>query len=167
MADPVLAADPTTTVVASIVVDVPIDHAFRVFTADMTAWWPRDHHIGAVPMAAAVLEPRTGGRWYELGEDGSDCQWGLVLAWDPPHHVGLSWHLDGDFRYDPDARRSSRVDVRFRSQADGSTLVELTHSDLDRHGPSWQRLRGSVSGGWQTILGRYRDRARSTDRTVS
>jgi uncharacterized protein YndB with AHSA1/START domain len=157
MADPVLAADPTTSVVATVVVDVPIEHAFRVFTEDMTAWWPRDHHIGAVAMAAAVLEPRIGGRWYEVGDDGSDCQWGIVLAWDPPRHVALSWHLDGDFRYDPDARASSRVDVRFRPEGEASTRVELTHSELDRHGPSWQRLRGSVSGpgGWPAILARY------------
>lgn len=140
---------------ASIVVGVPIDHAFRVFTAEMTSWWPADHHIAQVPLAAAILEPRVGGRWYELGIDGSECEWGMVLAWDPPRHMAVSWHLDGDFRYDPDATRSSRIDVRFRTQPDGSTLVELEHSGLDRHGPTWRRLRDSVSGGWIGLLRQF------------
>jgi uncharacterized protein YndB with AHSA1/START domain len=159
MTQSVPVSEEATTVRASIVVDAPIERVFRVFTEDMTAWWPRDHHIGAVPMAAAVLEPRIGGRWYELGDDGTDCQWGIVLAWDPPRHVALSWHLDGDFRYDPDASRSSRVDVTFTSHGPASTLVELVHSGLDHHGPTWQRLRAGVSRGWPFILGRFADRS--------
>ena len=140
------------TVRTSIVVAVPIDKAFEVFSSEMTSWWPRTHHIGSVPMVAAFIEPRVGGRWYELGDDGSECLWGIVLDWDPPHHLALSWHLDGDFRYDPEAARSSRVDVRFHALADGSTRVELEHSGLEAHGPTWKRLRGSISSGWPTLL---------------
>ena len=147
---------------ASIVVYAPIERAFKVFTAEMTAWWPADHHIGQVDMVAAILEPRIGGRWYELGVDGSECEWGMVLAWDPPRHVAVSWHLDGDYRYDPDARRSSRIDVHFRSQPDGSTLVELVHSGLDHHGPTWQRLRDGVSGGWIGLLRGFAGLAEAT-----
>lgn len=106
-------------------------------------------------MVAAVLEPRAGGRWYEIGDDGSQCEWGVVLDWDPPRHVAVSWHLDGDFRYNADARRSSRIDVHFASQPDGSTRVELEHSGLDNHGPTWRQLRKSVTGGWATLLGRF------------
>jgi hypothetical protein len=54
-------------------------------------------------------------------------------------------------------RRSSRVDVRFRTQDDGTTLVELEHSGLDHHGPSWRRLRDAISspGGWRETLRRF------------
>lgn len=143
-----------TTVRASIAVRAPIEHAFDVFTAGMSSWWPRSHHIGTTAMVATIVEPRVGGRWYELGDDGSECDWGMVLAWGPPHHLALSWHLDGDYRYDPDARRSSRVDIRFRAQADGTTLVEVEHSGLDRHGPTWRRLRDDIAstGGWPGML---------------
>jgi len=148
-----------TSIRATVVVRAPLEHVFRVFTTDMSSWWPASHHIGKAPMVAAIVEPRVGGRWYELGDDGSDCQWGVVLAWDPPQHLALSWHLDGDFRYDPESIHASRVDVWFRETADGSTLVELVHVDLDRHGPTWTRLRDRASGGWAFILGRFLDRA--------
>jgi uncharacterized protein YndB with AHSA1/START domain len=156
-----LVAEAETTVRASVVVDAPIEHAFRVFTADMGAWWPASHHIADVPMAAAILEPRVGGRWYELGEDGSTCDWGVLLAWEPPHHVAFSWHLDGDFRLDRVPGHASRVDVRFTSRDDGSTSVELEHSGLDRHGEGWQRLRDGVRPprGWTSILQLYAARA--------
>ena len=146
---------PVTMVRANVIVRATIEHAFRIFTEDMTSWWPTKHHIGIRPMVAAILEPRTGGRWYELDDDGSECDWGIVLAWDPPRHLALSWHLDGDYRYDSNAQRSNRVDVRFQTQPDGSTLVQLEHSLLDRHGPSWTRLRDGVSGGWSGILQRF------------
>ena len=140
------------TVRTSIVVAVPIDKAFEFFSSEMTSWWPQTHHIGSAPMVAAFIEPRVGGRWYELGDDGSESLWGTVLDWDPPRRLALSWHLDGDFRYDPDDARSSRVDVRFYALAGGSTRVELEHSGLDAHGPTWMRLRGRISSGWPTLL---------------
>jgi uncharacterized protein YndB with AHSA1/START domain len=146
-----------TAVRSSISVAVGIERAFRVFTERMGSWWPPEHRINNAPMAAAILEPRVGGRWYELGTDGSECEWGMVLAWDPPHHLAVTWHLDGDFRYDPAVERSSRVDVRFRAQEDGTTWVELEHSGLDHHGPSWRRLRDAISAprGWQMHLRRF------------
>ena len=161
MTDVVRSTELETAVRASVVVRAPIEHAFEVFTSDIGSWWPDSHHIGSVPMVAAYIEPRVGGRWYELGDDGSECLWGVVLAWDPPKHVALSWHLDGDFRYDPEITRSSRVDVRFRALDADTTLVELEHSGLDHHGPGWQRLQGPITRGWAFILGRFGDRTGS------
>jgi uncharacterized protein YndB with AHSA1/START domain len=158
-----LAAPTSLPVRSSVVVHAPIEDAWHVFTADMTSWWPSTHHIGAAPMVAAIVEPRVGGRWYELDDDGSQCDWGLVLVWDPPHHLVLSWHLDGDYRYHPEVETASRVDVRFEALAQGSTRVTLEHSGFERHGPTWRRLRDGVSGGWQRILDRFGRRADGLD----
>jgi uncharacterized protein YndB with AHSA1/START domain len=149
-----------TTVTKSIVVHAPIERAFRVFTEDFDSWWPRSHHIGTAEMAKAIIEPRVDGRWHEEGVDGSECEWGRVLAWDPPTHVALSWHLNGAFRYDPDPEKASRVDVYFTAEGDGSTRVELTHSALDRHGDGWEDLRTGVSGdgGWPELISLYAKR---------
>jgi hypothetical protein len=47
--------------------------AFKVFTAQFGNWWPKDYHIGEAAMADFILEPKVGGRWYELGVDGKEC----------------------------------------------------------------------------------------------
>jgi hypothetical protein len=64
----------------TITVDVPVERAFRTFTDAFGSWWPAEYHIGQADMATAILEPRAGGRWYEQGVDGSECDWGRVLA---------------------------------------------------------------------------------------
>jgi uncharacterized protein YndB with AHSA1/START domain len=152
------ASSTPTSVATEVTVAVPVERAFRAFTAGFGAWWPRDHHIGEAEMTDGIIEPRVGGRWYERGADGSECDWGRVLAWTPPTHVALSWHLDGEFRYVSDPDRSSRVDVRF-TPVDGGTLVVLTHSGLDRHGPGWESLSTGVSSpnGWPGIVQRFAD----------
>jgi len=140
-----------TVVRKSVVVDVAISRAFEVFTARFDLWWPRGHHIGKSEPFTAILEPREGGRWYERGTDGSECDWGRVLVYSPPIRVSLSWHLNPDFAYDPDPARASRIDVTFHDEG-GRTRVELVHSQLDRHGSDWKRLREGVEGGWGGIL---------------
>jgi uncharacterized protein YndB with AHSA1/START domain len=144
------------TVRKSITVDASQEHAFKVWTEGFDSWWPRAHHIGEAEMAEAIIEPRTGGRWYERGVDGSECDWGKVLAWDAPHRLMLSWHLDGEWAYDPDPAHASEVEVTFTPTGDG-TRVELTHRHFERHGVTADALREGVSsdGGWGGLLKAY------------
>jgi uncharacterized protein YndB with AHSA1/START domain len=143
-----------TSIRKSVIVNAPIAHAFKVFTEQFNSWWPQTHHIGKVVPFTAVLEPREGGRWFERGADGSECEWGRVLAYAPPHHVAVSWHLDASYAYDPDPARASRVDVSFHDEGNGRTRVELVHSQLDQHGGDWHKLRDGVGsqGGWGGIV---------------
>jgi uncharacterized protein YndB with AHSA1/START domain len=146
-----------TSIRKSVLVHAPIAHAFRVFTEKFDTWWPRTHHIGKVEPYTAILEPRTGGRWYERGADGSECEWGHVLEYSPPKRVAVSWHLGPDYAYDPDPAKASRVEVTFHDEGNGKTRVELVHSQLDRHGAGWEKLRDSVGsqGGWLGIMETY------------
>jgi uncharacterized protein YndB with AHSA1/START domain len=154
---------PDTSVRKSIVVNAPIAHAFKVFTEGFDTWWPRTHHIGKVDPYTAILEPREGGRWYERGADGSECEWGRVLVYSPPTRVAVSWHLGPDYQYDPDATKASRVEVTFYDEGNGKTRVELVHSGLDRHGVDWEKLRDSVgsTGGWGGIMEQFAAAARA------
>ena len=139
----------------TVTVEASVERAFEVFTAGFDRWWPRTHHIAAVDMAEAVLEPKTGGRWYERGVDGSECEWGRVLVWEPPRHVAVSWEIDGNFKHEPDPAKCSRVDVTFHAEGPGRTRVELVHSEIERHGETAELLRdgvGSPEGGWQSLL---------------
>jgi uncharacterized protein YndB with AHSA1/START domain len=38
----------------------------------------------------------------ERGDDGSECNWGRVLAWDPPHRLLVTWQINGQWQYDLD-----------------------------------------------------------------
>jgi uncharacterized protein YndB with AHSA1/START domain len=147
-------SQPETRLNKSIVVNAPIDKAFKVFTEGFDRWWPRSHKIGKAEMKAAVLECREGGRWYERGADGTECDWGRVLVYAPPARVSLSWHLDCSYTYNPDPAKSSRVDVTFHDLGGGKTRVDLVHSELDRHGAGWEKVRDSVGseGGWSGCL---------------
>ena len=75
----------------AIVVDVPIERAFAVFTEDFGAFKPAEHNMLGVEIAETVFEPRVGGYLYDRGVDGSECRWARVLAYEPPHRVLLSW----------------------------------------------------------------------------
>jgi len=140
----------------SILVKVPPDVAFHVFTAEMTRWWHPDHHIGKSPLKAAVVEPRAGGRWYEVGEDGSTCEWGKVLIWEPPARVVFAWQLTGEWKYDPDF--VTEVEVRFIADGAG-TRVELEHRNLDRYGGAAEQIRQSLDSpeGWAGGLRLFAD----------
>jgi hypothetical protein len=135
-------------------IDVKASQAktFDVFTRKISAWWPRSHHIGKVPMVEAIIEPKVKGRWYERGEDGSECEWGYVIAWNPPEGLTLAWQLNADFAFDP--RLVTEVEVKFVPVAPAVTRVELEHRLLERMGDSAERMRDTVGGdnGWTAIL---------------
>lgn len=137
----------------SIRVNATQARAFEVFTARFDAWWPKGHHIGQAAMKEAVIEPRQGGRWYEKGEDGSECDWGKVLAWEPPQRVVLSWHINSKFQTDKTV--ASEVEVRFIAEGGGVTLVELEHRI---EAPDGEAMRAAVDspGGWSGLLESYR-----------
>ena len=146
-----------TAVRTSIVVDAPQQLAFDVFTQDMGGWWPPDHHILEGELAEMVFELRAGGRIYDVGVDGSECQWARVLAFEPPGRVVISWDITTEWKLETDLARTSEVEVRFVAEGPERTWVELEHRHLDRHGEGWQNMRGAVGspGGWQGGLQRF------------
>jgi len=143
-------------------VNVPIERAFRVFVEQMESWWPATHHIAKTPFEAIFVEPRVGGRWYERDAEGKLTDWGKVLVWEPPHRVTFSWHVgpghdQPDWVCDPDIAKASEVEIRFTTEGPGTTLVELEHSKLERHGEGHKKLRDLFDGpgSWSQILGEF------------
>lgn len=143
------------TIHKEIEVKAPIERAFRIFTGRMGEWWSKDFSINrGTAQKDVVIEPRAGGRWYEVGEDGSECEWGRVLEWDEPRRVLLAWQINTKWRYDP--QFETTVDVRFEER-DGVTLVTFEHRDLERFGEAAARHAEQMGGGWGKLLERYRD----------
>jgi uncharacterized protein YndB with AHSA1/START domain len=131
-----------------IVVEAPPERAFRIFTDGFDKWWPREHHIGKTEMARAVMEPGVGGRWYELSVDGSQCDWGKVLVWDPPRRLVLAWQLNGEWEYDPEF--VTELELRFTAVGGGRTRVELEHRNIDKFGEKAATTRDALDSpaGW-------------------
>jgi uncharacterized protein YndB with AHSA1/START domain len=139
-----------------VTVKAPPERAFAVFTEGIGEWWPLERaHIGAQPPAEAVVEPREGGRWFERAADGSECDWGHVLAWEPPHRVVFSWAISVDFK--PDPAIASEVEVRFTPEGEGATRVELEHRGLEVYGEHAERMRATFGspGGWNGMLAAF------------
>jgi uncharacterized protein YndB with AHSA1/START domain len=142
------------TIRKQLTVEAPAERAFRVFTAKMGAWWPKEHHIGAAALKDCVIEGKVNGRWYELDEDGGQCDWGKVLEWNPPRRLVLAWQLGADFKYDP--AFVTEVEVTFTSLGPKQTRVDFEHRQLERFGEAAQRLSGDLNKGWGQILESYR-----------
>jgi len=146
-----------TTVRKEIVVDAPIERAFTVFTDRFGDFKPPEHNLLRAPITETVFEPRVGGGIVDRAEDGSECRWARILAFDPPDRVVFSWDISPRWAIEADQSRTSEVEVRFYAESPSRTRVELEHRNLDRHGPGWESVAGSVDGpeGWPLYLDRY------------
>ncbi len=134
----------------SIDVKAPAARAFELFTAHMSAWWPRGKTPADKPHVELVIEPKRGGRWFERDAAGNETPWGRVLAWDPPGRLLLGWQLNPQFHFDP--KVLMEVDIRFEELAAGGTRVSLEHRDLEQLGADAEVFAGKVGSGWPARL---------------
>ena len=143
----------------SVVVEAPIERAFKVFTEEFGSFKPREHNLLSVPLAETVFEPRVGGHLYDRGIDGSECRWARVLAYEPPSRVLLSWDISPRWQIETDPGKTSEWEVRFTAETSNRTRVDLEHRNLERHGEGWESERDGVAGdrGWPLYLQRFAD----------
>ena len=128
----------------TVVVPLPVEKAFRLFTDGIGTWWPfASHSIGgdAVEEAVFDLESR---RLYERAADGTEHDWGDIVAWEPPDRFLLNWRVNP-------ARPGTEVEVRFAAEGEG-TRVELEHRGWEKAGPA---ERPSYDGGWEYVLAEF------------
>jgi uncharacterized protein YndB with AHSA1/START domain len=144
-------------VTRQVVVDAPIGHAFTVFTERFGDFKPPEHNLLRSPIVETVFEPHVGGHIYDRAEDGSECRWARVLAYEPPNRVVFSWDIGPQWQVETDPELTSEVEVRFFAETAHRTRVALEHRHLDRHGRGWESVRDGVDsdGGWPLYLARY------------
>ncbi len=150
-----------TAVQTSVVVSASQEHAFSVFTEGIGTWWPPEHHILQGQLAEMVFEPQVGGSVYDRATDGTECRWGRVLAYEPPHRFVITWNINLQWQLESDLEKVSEIEVTFIAENETTTRVELVHRNLERHGPGWEQMRDGVGSpdGWPLGLARFAEQA--------
>jgi uncharacterized protein YndB with AHSA1/START domain len=138
-----------------VVVPVSAERAFEVFTAQMTSWWPPEHHIGSAPIEEIVIEPHEGGRWYTRHMDGTETSTGHVVEWEPGERVVITWQIGADWKYHVDL--VTTIEIRFVAEAPDRTRVLLEHRNLDAFGPEAERMRDRFDqpDAWEATLAAF------------
>jgi len=142
-----------------VTVNASIEKAFAVFTDQFGDFKPKEHNLMGSPIAETRFDAHVGGHIYDVAEDGSECRWARVLAYEPPARVVFSWDISPYWQIETDEAKTSEVEVNFIAESPERTRVELEHRHLDRHGPGWEGVRDGIAeeGGWPTYLARYAD----------
>ena len=125
----------------------PPERAFSLWAEQTSRWWPHGHSVSGEPGLKVIFEP--GGRIYERTPDGTEHDWGEVLAWEPPHRLVYLWHLRFD-RSD-----ATEVEVTFTATDDG-TAVAIEHRGWERLGAVAEERRDRNRRGWGGVIERYR-----------
>ena len=122
------------------------EHAFAVWTAGISSWWPRDHTVTGRADLAVVLQGRVGGRIYERTPDAVEHDWGEVTVWEPPKRLVYLWHIGQD-RSD-----ATEVEIHFAAHGSAATRVEIEHRGWQRLGAAGEERRAQNRGGWEALL---------------
>ena len=140
-----------------IVVQASVERAFSVFTERFGDFKPREHNLLGAPIVETTFEPRVGGHIVDRAEDGSECRWARILAYEPPTRLLFSWDIGPTWQIEPNAENTSEVEVRFAADGPDRTKVDIEHRHIDRHGPGWESIRNGVDAddGWPLYLDRY------------
>lgn len=145
---------------AAIEVDDTVVAAFARFLA-LGRWWPKAYSWSGEALVALTIDDRPRGLLSELGPDGFRCDFGRVLAIEPPSLIAFTWQIGPDRAPQPDPARASEVEVSFAPAADGGTEVTLAHRHFRRHGSGHERYREAMAAeqGWPYLLRCFAGRA--------
>jgi uncharacterized protein YndB with AHSA1/START domain len=144
------------TVNAAVVVEVPPERAFEVFASELASWWPPQYTWSQEVLEDIGIEPYEGGMCFERGPHGFRCDWGRVLAWEPPRRLVFAWQISPGREPVPNPAKASEVEVRFDSADSGAAGVRLEHRAFERHGggADYARMLRAAEG-WPFLLDRF------------
>ena len=131
-------------------------HTFDVFVRTIGTWWPaQPFSAGRDRVRDITIERQSGGRVFEVWDDGSVVDWGQVSVWEPPGRFVMSWLA---------TPAPTEVELSFRELGPSLTRVAVEHR-------GWEALTdeqlaqdcalpggytgGAHSAGWTRILAAF------------
>jgi uncharacterized protein YndB with AHSA1/START domain len=141
----------TETIRKEIHVDASPETAFRVFTEQISAWWPlHQYGIFLEERDTVNFEDRDGWKLVERAKDGRENVWGEVLAYEFASRLRLTWHPGRTFEEMP-----TEIELTFTADGDGTTVV-LEHSGWEKCVGDRREARTGYDRGWDEVLGIYK-----------
>ncbi len=123
--------------------------AFRLFTEGIGRWWPiATHSLGGDHVVDVRFEARLGGRIFEVLDDGSEEDWGEVLAWDPPASVRVKWGVSR-------GRPPTTWEAVFTPLGESTTRLVLEHWGWEALGDDADEARTGYHAGWDPVLSAF------------
>ena len=107
----------------STVVRASVKHTFGTFATKIGAWWPvRPFSAGRDRVRDVIVEQCRGGRVYETWDDGTEVDWGTLIAWEPPERFVMTW---------TGTPATTEVELTFTALGPGLTRVTVEHRGWD------------------------------------
>ncbi|NUR86943.1 MAG: hypothetical protein HOY71_22915, partial [Nonomuraea sp.] len=102
-------------------------------------------------VAKVLVEQCLDGRVYEVWHDGTEADWGRVVAWEPPERFAMTWEITSR----QEGGATTEVELTFLELGPSLTRVELEHR-------GWERLSAAAAcaheegyeAGWGLVLDR-------------
>ncbi len=141
--------DSENAVTKSIIIELDVARAFRVWTEQIRAWWPASHSSSGDPRTQVFIEGKVGGRFYERASNGIEYDWGAVDVWDPPYRLAFTWYLGSN------QELPTRVEVQFVSLDENKTRIELEHRGPELIGKLWWQRKQVFSAAWDSVLSKF------------
>jgi uncharacterized protein YndB with AHSA1/START domain len=156
----------------TVLVRVPPEDAFAIFTTEIDQWWRRGPRFRASGKRRGILhlEPHEGGRLFESIETASGetvVETGRVTAWEPPSRLVLTWRATN---FAPS--ETTEVEVTFAASPSG-TQVTVVHRGWSkirsdhpvRHGADVPTFVRSMALYWSGLLSALRVHAEAPPAT--
>jgi uncharacterized protein YndB with AHSA1/START domain len=124
-----------------VIVAVPPERAFTIFTDEIGRWWPLAHFSVYGADASVTLSD---GHIVERSADGRTAHWAAVTDWEPGAWLAFAWHPGSS------GGTGSQVSVRFSSRENG-TRVSVEHVGWEVYRDP-EATRTGYEEGWPLVL---------------
>jgi uncharacterized protein YndB with AHSA1/START domain len=117
--------------------------AFKLFTEQISAWWPVDCRHTSDP--ASTLHLVTDGRFYERARDGREVDLGRVVEWHDGQRIVL------DFYMATGPAHPTKAEITFTPEANG-TRVTVSHTPKPESNDLWTDRAPRYERSWEIVL---------------